>query len=651
MTVSTAPTPLTYNGNGSTTAFPITWKYNATSHVVATLRSSAGVETVWVLTTNYTLTAAGDSGTLTAVVAPATGETLVITLEPPNTQSSDIPLGGDLPSTTLEDSLDLSAQRDAKIESLFLRALRVPKTDTQTGSLLELPVDSLRASKFLSFDANGKPIAAAGTSANLGPVSTFVNTLLDDTDSTVFTATVNANFTGTNTALGGSALDSNTTGTNNSAFGLNALTANTGGGSNTAVGANALDVNTSGGSNTAVGLDALGANTTASSNTAVGRTALAANTTGTGNTAVGRDALGANTTANNSTAVGMSALILNTTGTSNTAVGQNALQTNTTGGTNVAVGIDALGANTTAANNVAVGASALSLNTTAANNVAVGSSALAANTTGTGNTAVGRSAVSTNTTANNNTGVGLNALLLSTGADNTAVGAAALDANTTGAGNVAVGTDALTDNTTGGNNIAIGNSALAANTTATSNVAVGRSALAANTTGLQNTALGDVTGSTVTTGSNLTMLGFDAEPTSATATNEITLGNASVATLRCQVTTITALSDARDKKDVQDIGLGLSFVQKLKPIKFKWAMRDGTEKPDQFEPGFVAQDFQQVQIEENAEWMGLVYESNPDKLEATPGKLLPVLVRAIQELASENKSLRAGIDALSCRIG
>ena len=181
MTVSTAPTPLSYSTDGSPPSYAITWKYNAKSHVVATLRSSAGAETVWALTTNYTLTDPGDSGTLTPTVIPATGQTLVITLEPPNTQSSDIPLGGDFPSTTVEYGLDLSAQRDAKIEALFLRALRVPKTDTQTGSLLEIPIDSLRASKFLSFDANGKPIAAAGTSANLGPVSSFIDTLLDDT--------------------------------------------------------------------------------------------------------------------------------------------------------------------------------------------------------------------------------------------------------------------------------------------------------------------------------------------------------------------------------------------------------------------------------------------------------------------------------------
>lgn len=197
MTISTEPAPLPYSGNGSTTAFAITWKYFAKSHVVATLRSSAGVETLWVLDTDYTLTAAGveAGGTLTATTAPATGETLVISLDPPNTQTSSLPLGGAFPSTTVEASADLAAQRDAKLEALFNRALRVPKTDTQSDTELQIPIDSSRASKFLAFDANGAPVAAAGTSANLGPVSAFVDTLLDAANADTFVQTLVAGLT------------------------------------------------------------------------------------------------------------------------------------------------------------------------------------------------------------------------------------------------------------------------------------------------------------------------------------------------------------------------------------------------------------------------------------------------------------------------
>lgn len=183
---------MSYSGDGSTTAFPVTWKYFAKSHVVATHRDSDGDETTWVLDTDYTLTAAGveAGGTLTATVAPATGETLVISLDPPNTQTSSLPLGGAFPSTTVEAAADLAAQRDAKLEALFNRAIRVPKSDTQSDTELELPIDSIRAGKFLAFDSNGAPIAAAGTSADLAPVSAFVDTLLDDASGSVFLKTL-----------------------------------------------------------------------------------------------------------------------------------------------------------------------------------------------------------------------------------------------------------------------------------------------------------------------------------------------------------------------------------------------------------------------------------------------------------------------------
>ena len=45
-----------------------------------------------------------------------------------------------------------------------------------------MPIDSVRASKFLAFDGSGNPIAATGTSADLGPVSAFIDTLLVATD-------------------------------------------------------------------------------------------------------------------------------------------------------------------------------------------------------------------------------------------------------------------------------------------------------------------------------------------------------------------------------------------------------------------------------------------------------------------------------------
>ena len=80
------------------------------------------------------------------------------------------------------------------------------------------------------------------------------------------------------------------------------------------------------------------------------------------------------------------------------------------------------------------------------------------------------------------------------------------------------------------------------------------------------------------TGSNNMCLGFESEASAAAISNEITLGNASIATLRCNVTSITALSDARDKKDVEDANIGLDFINDLRPVKFVWDTRDGKKK-------------------------------------------------------------------------
>ena len=59
-------------------------------------------------------------------------------------------------------------------------------------------------------------------------------------------------------------------------------------------------------------------------------------------------------------------------------------------------------------------------------------------------------------------------------------------------------------------------------------------------------AVGATALSTLTTGVNNTGIGLNAQPSTATVSNTITLGNSSIATLRCQVTTITALSASRN---------------------------------------------------------------------------------------------------------
>jgi hypothetical protein len=190
-----------------------------------------------------------------------------------------------------------------------------------------------------------------------------------------------------NTANGAFALSSNTTAGYNTAIGASALASqsfNNGGSfwtsNNVAVGYNALFSNqptatVNGNENTAVGTSALYSNTTGYSNTANGFQSLYSNTSGNDNTANGFKALYSNTIGYFNTANGFKALYYNTTGYYNAANGNSALLSNTTGYNNTANGSGALFSNATGFDNTANGNSALFSNTTGAYNTAVGSGA------------------------------------------------------------------------------------------------------------------------------------------------------------------------------------------------------------------------------------------------------------------------------------
>jgi len=294
---------------------------------------------------------------------------------------------------------------------------------------------------------------------------------------------------------------------------------------------------------------------------------------------------------------------------SNTGIGYGSLNNLTTGYENTALGMYTLLQNTTGYQNTALGIFSLSQNTAGYGNTASGSFSLNSNTTGYGNTALGYASLGFNTS----------------GSQNTTSGRYSLAFNTTGSENTAFGFNALYSNKTGFNNTSVGHHSLK------------------NSTGSYNTALGYNAGSTITTGFNLTCIGIDAAPTSPTAGNQITLGNTFVTSLRCAATTITSLSDARDKKNIKDLNLGIDFLMKIKPRLYNWDKRewyddnksDGSKMKEEPTAGFIAQELDEVQTKENAEWLNLVLKDNPEKLEATPGNLLPIIVKAIQDLKKE----------------
>ncbi|WP_027854700.1 tail fiber domain-containing protein [Marinobacterium litorale] len=191
---------------------------------------------------------------------------------------------------------------------------------------------------------------------------------------------------------------------------------------------------------------------------------------------------------------------------------------------------------------------------------------------------------------------------------------------------------------------AIGAYSLYSISTGDNNTAVGFQAGRDITTGYNNTVVGYNAGNSgtndLTTGANNTVIGYQAAASSSSAVNEITLGNSSISTLLCQVTTITSLSDRRDKTDIKPLDAGLDFVQRLQPVRFTWHMRDGGKVGDP-DAGFIAQDLQKAQEDSGIEIPGLVFSANKNQLEAGYGKLLPVLVKAIQELTARVEELES----------
>lgn len=166
MTVSSTTTKVSYAGNGSTTAFSAPFYFILSSDLKVTLRSATGTETVKTLTTNYTVSGAGVSsgGTVTMLVAPASGETLVIQRNVPLTQEVDYQANDPFPANTHEQALDKLTMETQQLSEALARSIKLSTTNTIAST--EITVDAAtRANKVLGFDPSGELSAtqAVGT--------------------------------------------------------------------------------------------------------------------------------------------------------------------------------------------------------------------------------------------------------------------------------------------------------------------------------------------------------------------------------------------------------------------------------------------------------------------------------------------------------
>ena len=180
----------------------------------------------------------------------------------------------------------------------------------------------------------------------------------------------------TNTAVGASALNANTSGANNTSIGTNSGLLITTGSQNTSIGSSSGNTNLTGSYNTFVGYSSGNGNGGShSENVGVGASSFASITTGGQNVAIGRQALALNTTASNNTAVGYQAGYTGTTSSYNTYLGYQAgyFANNTSATTyNCFVGSQAGYSVTTGGNNMFFGTGAGYYVTTGGNNTIIG---------------------------------------------------------------------------------------------------------------------------------------------------------------------------------------------------------------------------------------------------------------------------------------
>ena len=161
MTLTATTNKVAYAGNGSTTSFAITFIYwDDTDVRVILSNTTTGAETVWTDGTQYTLTGgSGATGTLTIDTSPtdytpATGETLTIKSNLPDTQSTSLPLGGSLPSTSIEERFDKNVRLSQQLAEELTRAIQFSESSPATSTYIT-ETAAQRANKLLAFDTSG----------------------------------------------------------------------------------------------------------------------------------------------------------------------------------------------------------------------------------------------------------------------------------------------------------------------------------------------------------------------------------------------------------------------------------------------------------------------------------------------------------------
>lgn len=269
--------------------------------------------------------------------------------------------------------------------------------------------------------------------------------------------------------------------------------------------------------------------------------------------------------------------------------------------------------------------------------------------------------------------------------------------STTGTDNIGIGNGVYLQALTGNDNIAIGDAAGSILQSGTYNILIGSLAGYVVTGGDYNICIGNNAGQYISNGNynsavgtdslqsisktNCAALGYQAD---VTANDQVQLGNSSTTTY--VYGTVQNRSDLRDKADVRDTQLGLTFIKALRPVDYKWDMREdykpakpnrksyetdeaykeamtawqqaanisnithnGTHKRTRYHHGLVAQEVKQVLDAQGIDFGGYQDHSvngGDDVLSIGYDELIAPLIKSVQELTARLEAAEATIQQL-----
>ena len=157
MTISTTTIKNSYSGDGSTTVFNYTFKITDQDHIEVLTRTSAGTESEKTITTDYTVSGVGNAngGSVTFTSAPASGLTVILRRDTPQTQGMDLIENDPLPANTLETAHDKIMSVAQELQEEVDRSIKLSRTNTMTSTEFTVGATD-RANKILAFDSSGE---------------------------------------------------------------------------------------------------------------------------------------------------------------------------------------------------------------------------------------------------------------------------------------------------------------------------------------------------------------------------------------------------------------------------------------------------------------------------------------------------------------